>query len=73
MATGKTKWFSAQKGYGYIRPDDGGPDLFVHHSEIRMKGYRQLETGQPVEFSVADSVKGPKAVNIRPLRPALAG
>lgn len=65
MATGKVKWFNDQKGFGFITPDDGGKDLFVHHSEIQADGFRTLQEGQAVEFEVAESDKGPKAVNVR--------
>lgn len=68
MGTGKVKWFDARKGFGFITPDDGSAELFVHHSQIRMKGYRQLETGQAVEFQVEDSERGPKAVRVRTRR-----
>lgn len=64
MGTGKVKWFDARKGYGYITADDG-QDYFVHHTGIRMKGYRTLETGQAVRFDAQPSNKGPKAVNVR--------
>jgi len=65
MATGKVKWFNDQKGYGFIQADDGGPDVFVHHSTIQMDGYRTLAEGQQVEYEVAPGPKGPKAVVVR--------
>jgi CspA family cold shock protein len=66
MATGRVKWFNDQKGFGFISPDDGEKDLFVHHTEIQGEGYKSLQEGQPVEFETQDSEKGPKAVNVRP-------
>jgi len=63
---GKVKWFNDGKGFGFISPDDGGQDCFVHHSEVRMKGRRTLEVGQAVEFRVEPTDKGPKALNVRP-------
>lgn len=66
MATGKVKWFNANKGYGFITPDDGGADLFVHHSEIKAAG-TSLKEGQKVEFEVGQGKKGPCATNVTPL------
>lgn len=66
MASGKVKWFNDQKGYGFITPDDGGKDLFVHHTEIQSDGFRTLAEGQPVQYEVASSDKGPKAVKVVP-------
>ncbi|MCZ7647691.1 MAG: cold-shock protein [Planctomycetota bacterium] len=63
---GKVKWFNDQKGYGFITPEDGGKDLFVHHSEIQAEGYRTLTEGQVVEYEVEQSDKGPKATKVRP-------
>ena len=65
MPTGKVKWFNDQKGYGFITPDDGSKDLFVHHSEIKMDGFRTLQEGQPVEYDPVQDTKGPKATNVR--------
>jgi len=67
VATGKVKWFNRQKGYGFIIPDDGEKDLFVHHSNIDGEGFRSLEDGQSVEFEVQDGSKGPEAIKVRPL------
>jgi len=66
VATGTVKWFNADKGFGFIQPDDGGDDLFVHHSEIRMQGYATLDEGQKVEFEVGQGRKGPCATNVVP-------
>jgi CspA family cold shock protein len=66
VSTGKVKWFNANKGYGFITPDDGGADLFVHHSEIKTAGYASLEEGQKVEFEVGQGKKGPCATNVKP-------
>ena len=67
MATGTVKWFNAEKGYGFIAPDDGGPDVFAHYSAIQSNGYRTLEEAQKVEFEVTQGPKGPQASNISPL------
>ncbi len=65
MARGTVKWFSEQKGYGFITPDEGGKDLFVHFSNIVGEGFRNLEDGQPVEFEAAEGKKGPEAQSVR--------
>ncbi|MCL2595792.1 MAG: cold-shock protein [Promicromonosporaceae bacterium] len=67
MATGTVKWFNAEKGYGFIAPDDGSADVFAHYSAIQSSGYRSLEEGQKVEFDVTAGPKGAQADNIRPL------
>ncbi len=64
MATGTVKWFNDQKGYGFISPDDGGDDLFVHHSNITAEGYRSLQDGQKVEYEAGQGKKGPEATNV---------
>lgn len=64
MATGKVKWFNNTKGYGFIRPDHGGDDLFVHYSYINMEGYKTLKAGQPVQFDVKEVNQGQHAVNL---------
>ena len=66
MSTGTVKWFNDRKGYGFITPDDGGDDLFVHHSEIKMSGYATLNEGQKVEFEIGEGKKGPCAVSVVP-------
>lgn len=66
MSTGKVKWFNASKGYGFITPDGGGEDLFVHHSEIKTTGYASLDEGQAVQFEVGQGKKGPCATNVTP-------
>ena len=67
MAKGTVKWFNADKGFGFITPEDGGNDLFVHHSEIRTEGYASLDEGQKVEFTVGQGKKGPCATGVRPV------
>ncbi len=67
MSTGTVKWFNAEKGYGFITRDDGGPDVFVHFSAIAGTGYRNLEENQKVEFEVGQGQKGPQALNVRPI------
>ena len=67
MATGTVKWFNADKGFGFIAPDDGGKDVFAHFNAIVAEGYRSLEDNQKVEFEVTQGPKGPAAANIRPL------
>ena len=65
MATGTVKWFNAEKGFGFIAPSDGSPDVFAHFSAITGGGYRSLEEGQNVEFEVVQGQKGLQAENIR--------
>lgn len=65
MATGTVKWFNAEKGYGFITPDDGGRDLFVHYTGIEGTGYRALSEGQKVEYEATQGQKGPQATNVR--------
>lgn len=65
MATGTVKFFSDAKGFGFITPDAGGKDIFAHHTEIQMDGYKSLKEMQKVEFEVRDGPKGPAASNIR--------
>jgi cold shock protein len=66
VSTGIVKWFNATKGFGFIVPDDGGDDLFVHYSEIKASGYASLDEGQKVEFEVGTGKKGPCATNVVP-------
>ena len=66
MATGTVKWFNADKGYGFITPEDGSADVFVHFSAIVGEGYRNLEDGQKVEYDVTQGQKGPQAANVKP-------
>jgi cold shock protein len=65
MAEGTVKWFSNEKGYGFITPDDGGKDLFVHHTGIIGDGYRTLAEGSKVSYEAEAGDKGPKAVNVQ--------
>ena len=67
MPTGTVKWFNAEKGFGFIAPDDGSADVFAHYSAIESRGYRSLEENQRVEFEVVAGAKGPQAANIRAL------
>jgi cold shock protein len=67
MATGTVKWFNGEKGFGFITPEAGGADLFVHYSEIDGRGFRSLDEGQRVEFEVGQGQKGPQATNVRAL------
>jgi cold shock protein len=65
MPTGTVKWFNPDKGFGFITPEDGSKDLFVHHSAIDGDGYRSLDEGEKVTFETQPSDKGPKAANVR--------
>lgn len=67
MANGTVKWFSDQKGYGFITPDDGGKDLFVHQSSIVADGFRSLSEGAQVSYETEQGPKGPSAANVRVL------
>jgi cold shock protein len=67
VSTGTVKWFNASKGFGFITPDGGGEDLFVHHSEIQMAGYKTLAEEQAVQFEIGQGKKGPCATNVKPL------
>ncbi|MCA1217431.1 cold-shock protein [Streptomyces sp. 8L] len=66
MASGTVKWFSSEKGFGFIAQDSGGPDVFAHYSNIATSGYRELAEGQKVTFDVTQGHKGPQAENILP-------
>jgi cold shock protein len=65
--TGTVKWFNTEKGFGFISPDDGSKDCFVHHSAIQGSGFKNLAEGQRVEFEVVQGQKGPAAENVTPL------
>ena len=64
---GTVKWFNNSKGYGFITPEEGGRDLFVHMNDIQMDGYKTLKEGQNVEFEVTEGEKGPAATKVKPL------
>ncbi len=64
MPTGTVKWFNADKGFGFITPEDGSKDLFVHHTAIGGEGYKSLDEGQKVSYETQPSDKGPKAANV---------
>jgi cold shock protein len=66
MATGKVKWFNDAKGFGFITPDDGGKELFAHHTNVQMSGFKSLKENQQVEFDAVEGPKGPAAQNIKP-------
>ncbi len=65
MATGTVKWFNDDKGFGFITPDEGGKDLFVHHTGIEGSGFRSLREGARVSYESEDGPKGPKAINVQ--------
>ncbi|HEY1641313.1 MAG TPA: cold-shock protein [Streptosporangiaceae bacterium] len=67
MTEGTVKWFNAEKGYGFIAPDDGSADVFVHHTAIKADGYRTLSENQRVEFTAGQGQKGPQAEEVRPI------
>jgi CspA family cold shock protein len=67
VATGTVKWFSSEKGFGFITPEDGSADVFVHFSAIAGDGYRNLDENQRVEYDVSQGQKGPQAANVRPV------
>ena len=68
MATGKVKWFNNKRGYGFIVPEEQGPEVFVHQTAIKGSGYRTLNQGEPVNFDLVVSDKGPKADNVQRLQ-----
>jgi len=64
MATGTVKWFNAEKGFGFIEPDDGSKDVFVHQTSIQTEGFRTLDEGSKVSYETEASDKGPRAINV---------
>jgi cold shock protein len=67
MSTGTVKWFNDAKGYGFISPDEGSKDLFVHHSSISGDGFKSLAEGSKVEYESREGAKGPEATNVSPI------
>jgi CspA family cold shock protein len=67
MSTGTVKWFNDAKGFGFITPEDGGKDLFVHFSAIQAGGFKSLQENQKVQYEATQGPKGPQATNVRPL------
>jgi CspA family cold shock protein len=67
VTVGTVKWFNADKGFGFITPDGGGPDVFAHFSAIATAGYRSLDENQRVQFEITQGPKGPQATNIQPV------
>ncbi|MFI6004611.1 cold-shock protein [Streptomyces sp. NPDC051366] len=65
MANGTVKWFNAEKGFGFIAPEDGSADVFAHYSEIQSGGFRELQENQKVEYDLGQGAKGPQATNIK--------
>lgn len=66
VSTGTVKWFNQQKGFGFITPDEGGEDLFIHHTQIKMNGFATLADGQKVEYEIGEGRKGPCATEVVP-------
>ena len=64
--SGTVKWFNDKKGYGFITPDEGGDDLFIHHSNVEMEGFKTLSDGQKVEYEAGEGKKGPEATKVIP-------
>jgi len=67
VVQGTVKWFNAEKGFGFITPDGGGADVFVHHSAIQTSGYRSLDENQRVSFEITQGAKGPQAEQVQPV------
>ena len=66
MAKGTVKWFDSKRGYGFILPDGGGKEIFVHQTDIQMEGFKKLNEGQAVEYEVVEGEKGPRAQSVKP-------
>ncbi|GAB4042472.1 MAG: cold-shock protein [Rubrivivax sp.] len=73
MPSGTVKWFNDAKGFGFIEPEEGGPDVFAHFSAVQMEGFRTLKQGSRVSYELVQGPKGSLAQNIRPLQAAEAG
>ncbi len=67
MDSGTVKWFNDKKGYGFITPDEGGDDLFIHHSNVEMEGFKTLSDGQKVSYEAGEGKKGPEATKVVPV------
>jgi CspA family cold shock protein len=67
VSTGKVKWFNPKKRFGFIVPDDGGDDVFVHYSEVKTDGFASLEEGQKVDYEIGPGKRGPCATNVTPI------
>jgi len=71
MSAGTVKWFNGEKGFGFIIPDEGGPEIFVHRSAVQVSGFRTLDENARVKFDIAQGPKGPLAINVQKIQVAL--